>query len=101
MMTGTFHFADSLSATIRGTTSSNGPGGTGTMILIVRWGKSSAAIAPPGVVAIVHMAATRQVAIEERTRWLIDRLLQVAMQRSNQLRDIRALSGGCHGANVP
>jgi hypothetical protein len=26
------------------------------------------------------MAATRQVAIEERTRWLIDRLLQVAMQ---------------------
>src|SRR5689334_15852585 len=101
MMTGTFHFADNLSVTIRGTTSSNGPGGTGTTILIVRWGKSSAAIAPPDVVAIAHMAATRQVAIEERARWLIDRLLRLAVQRSNQWRDIRALSESCHGANVP
>src|SRR5258708_32314725 len=71
MMTGTPHFEDSLSATIRGTTSNNGPGGTGTTILIVRLGNSSAAVEPLAVAAR-QAAAPRQVTSEGRNRAFMD-----------------------------
>src|SRR6185437_4570774 len=104
MMTGTPHRADSFAAMIRGRTSNSGPGGTGTTILIVRLGKSSAAAAPRAVATIVKMAAMRQVVIEERARWFTDYVLQAAVRpqpMEEQSCAIRKLSWGRSPGNPP
>src|SRR5258708_33488707 len=103
MITAMLHFDASFSAMIRGTTSNNGPGGTGTTILIVRLGKSSTA-ANLVVMPARQTAVQSQVISEERSCGVIRGFLQLAKNG----RRSQVFVGGfsfkrrtCDGANCP
>src|SRR5690349_23807858 len=81
MITAMLHFDASFSAMIRGTTSNNGPAGTGTTILIVRLGKSSTA-ANLVVMAARQTAVQSEVINEARSCGVIVCLLQLAKSGS-------------------
>src|SRR5689334_4666794 len=103
MMTATLHFDASLSAMIRGTTSSNGPGGTGTTILIVRFGNSSPA-ANVLVMAARQTAVQSQVISDKPSRVVIRCLPPIGQEGLSQpifVGDCAFRREPCHGANVP
>src|SRR5262249_28112938 len=76
IMTGTPHLDESFSPMIRGTTSSSGPGGVGTTILIARSGYPSA-VAGLVVAPVRQIAVKRQATSDERISRFMDWFLRL------------------------